>query len=708
MKLLLTAALFFLLQSGAATTFYISPAGSDINGNGSINNPWHSLFKATSAVTVPGSIIYVTAGTYIEIQQSSLAVGVSIEGEGNNSIIKSSLTADWTEILSLKSAVEGTNGNQHIRNLKFDGQHLSTYWAIRIIGRSKVEVDHITIIDFKSDGIFFDGKTDNTEGAPLIYAANNSFHDNIVKNCAAYNLSTGEYGRGALNIGGQENMLIYNNTITQNERPDGYNGWPIKYSLGGYLKGLKIFNNKIIKKPFAGLFGGDHGWDFSIELWHCMGGLEIYGNTFQGALDLVHVAKHNYSFGARIHDNTISQPQINSHYETGILFEKGVEAAVVENNIINNCSSGVEVFCEYNGGNAGGEPDLPYNPVIDLTIRNNQFTNISSYRGHGIFIDSGPFIDTDMHGVFIYNNTITASETGNPYWGISISGVQKASNIQINNNTIKNFGAACIFIDPASQIDSLSIEKNNLTGNGFANKPSFINGRPKNYIFRNNTLTNSVIFSFANLKMNFIRPFYYALKNTSPLKFIMFFALFFCIFFCAKENTYVYPLGLIAAAISILLNFEQDLLGEICISFYFIAMGLYGWTLWLKRDRRKHRIIRISTSGKKELILQFALFSISFLITFFSYRYFKNEFSIGTAPLTDAFVIASAFTGMWLTTQKKIESWYWWMAAALSAVILYYIENYLLICSIFCVLAVLALYGLYKWKKNAVISQKRS
>ena len=148
MKLLYTLFFFIIFHSSFATTYYISPNGSD-DGNGTISSPWKTLYRATNAVTIPESIIHINAGIYLEILQSKLAVGVSIEGEGNNSILKSTITADWQEMLSLVSDSEGTNGNQHISNLQFDGQSLSTYLAIRISGRSNVEVHHVTIINFK-------------------------------------------------------------------------------------------------------------------------------------------------------------------------------------------------------------------------------------------------------------------------------------------------------------------------------------------------------------------------------------------------------------------------------------------------------------------------------------------------------------------------------------------------------------------------------
>ena len=50
---------------------------------------------------------------------------------------------------------------------------------------------------------------------------------------------------GNLNIGAQEGMLVYNNTIIQNQRESGANGYCIKFYSYGYNKGLKIYNNTL-------------------------------------------------------------------------------------------------------------------------------------------------------------------------------------------------------------------------------------------------------------------------------------------------------------------------------------------------------------------------------------------------------------------------------------------------------------------------------
>ncbi len=708
-KILSALILFCCSINSFAAVYYISPAGSDEAGSGSAGNPWHSLYKATSTVNKPGDVIHVMAGTYFETNRCYLAEGVSVEGEGETSVIKSTLNADWVEVLRLYSEKEGTPGNQHISNLKFDGQNLTTYYGIQIIGRSNVEVHHITMVNFKSSGIFFDGRTDNVPAAPKVYATGNSFHDNIIHNCSAYNLSTGEFGRGALNIGGQEGMLVYNNTITQTERPDGYNGFPIKHSLNGHNKGLKIYNNIIQKKPFAGSFGGDHGWDFSIELWHCEGGLEIYGNTFQGALDLLHVAKHDYKFGAWIHHNNISQPEANRHYETGILFEKGVANAIVEDNTVNFCSSGVEVFCEYYANNEHFETDNPYNPVTDLVIRNNKFSNISNQKGFGVHIVSGPEAYADMNNIRIYNNTISANKQAPPYWGIAIQGIPVGKNIIIEGNTIEHFSAAAITINPAGQFDSLIIENNKFNHNGYGNKPAFVNGRPLNYRYKNNTEQNGEILSAVNIKINIIRPLYYDLKAMSIIELVSILCALFFIWFCRKENIYAFPVFILGCIAIIFIQLDLDIAGELPTSALFIAISIHSWVNWRKRNYKGHRKVRISIVSKKELAQQ-CLFFAGCLILLLLMRYWLKNFLVPEViliKLLKSAAYAGGLTGIWFAGYKKTNSWLWIAASVFCMVIISLYTNYILPSFYYFILFLLCLWCFYKWKRRFKLSQKR-
>ena len=259
-------------------TYYVSTTGNDAAA-GTSGAPWQTIVKAANTVPA-GSTIHVAAGTYTETQQIALPVGVCLEGDGATTIIKSTLTADWTALLRAASN-EGTDGHQHISNLKFDGQNLSTFWGIEVAGRSNVSIHDVTVVDFKDRGVLMTGRDDNQEGAPTQFATGLTFYNNTVLNSAAYDTPNGVYGRGCLNVGGTQGMLIYNNVITQNQRPEGFNGWPIKYLNGGFNRGLKIFENQLTKIPFTG-DPGSNGWDFAVEMFFDQG-TEFFNNVVSGA-----------------------------------------------------------------------------------------------------------------------------------------------------------------------------------------------------------------------------------------------------------------------------------------------------------------------------------------------------------------------------------------------------------------------------------------
>lgn len=459
MKKLLTLLFLCVALFSNATIFYIDPSGNDATGTGAIGNPWKTLSKATTAVTTVGDIIHVNAGTYVETVQCNLAAGVSIEGDGVTSIIKNNITTDWISILKLSSVSEGTDGNQHISNVKFDGQFTTgatgSAIAVEVIGRKNVSIHDNTFIDCRMRGINFAGRVDNNDGAPTIYATGNSFYNNIVTNCAEFNHSL-TAGFGCLNIGGQQGMLIYNNKISQTSRPNGYNGWPIKYFNGGYLNGCKIYNNTINKILNYTYLGGDN-WDFAIELFN-ESGLEIYSNTITGGgIDINFQTIGSYAFSAWIHDNTIVMPSQNTYLQTGITVEVNTDGVIIEKNIIDKVGVGI-LFTP-----------RPGNLIKNIVIRNNLITNIGMAEGTGFAIHLGQTTNANFKNITIYNNTFLENNVTPTWWGINLPSISSGSidSIFIKNNIMNGtISGAVVQGGSTVAITNLNISYNNFYLNG--------------------------------------------------------------------------------------------------------------------------------------------------------------------------------------------------------------------------------------------------
>lgn len=477
-KILLILLLCTGINAGA-TVWYISTTGNDATGSGTIAAPWRTLVKATTTVTTPGDIIHVYPGTYLEATRCNLAAGVSLKGDGPTSIIQGNFNTAFTEILWLESATEGTAGNQTIHDLTFDGRSQTTDWGVRINARTNVEVYNCTFKDFQSQGLMVWGRTDaNFQAAPTVYATGNKVHDCIFTNTSAADFI---YGRGALHVAGQDGMLIYNNTMTQNTRPAGQDGYLIK--MVDFNNGVKIYNNTITKSPYpyATPSYATNYWDFAIEIGDIEGG-EIYNNTIQGSIDANRIVKGAYPYGLYIHGNTIGFNSLPTYEQFGCVLEYGVEDAIIDSNTFKNVGQVVM-----------------FTPRENSIISNCRFTRNLCYSlgrvggwPEGIIqMQTGGGVNWYTLSDFkVQNNTFICATGGNGMgYGLSISNSQSITNLRYENNVLQGISGNTIIANTATPINTVN-ERNNCYFNNASNSPLWLSGSPTNYTSSGNITSN--------------------------------------------------------------------------------------------------------------------------------------------------------------------------------------------------------------------------
>jgi nicotinamide mononucleotide transporter len=197
------------------------------------------------------------------------------------------------------------------------------------------------------------------------------------------------------------------------------------------------------------------------------------------------------------------------------------------------------------------------------------------------------------------------------------------------------------------------------------------------------------------------QQFIEGMKNTRWYEYIAVFAGITSVWFSRLEHIWVYPTGLINTIIYIYISFKGGLLGEASVNFYYTVMSIYGWALWAKRDQQQAPLIHIGYSNKKWWAYQLLFFAGFYGIIFFSLTYLKKSFAPDAIPAADAFASATAFTGMWLMTKKKVESWYWWIATNIASAPLYFVKQYVFTSVYYVVLLVMAVFGLLEWIQRA-------
>lgn len=195
------------------------------------------------------------------------------------------------------------------------------------------------------------------------------------------------------------------------------------------------------------------------------------------------------------------------------------------------------------------------------------------------------------------------------------------------------------------------------------------------------------------------------LKATKPLEAVMVVMGIISVWFSRRENSWVYPTGLVNTIILTYTSFKGDLIGEACVNVYYTVMSIYGWWNWSRRTTASTPVVRITFSDKQEWMRQLLFFGVFYAVLFVLLTFLKKAFP-GALPAPDAFASATAFTGMWLMARKKVESWWWWMATNIASVPLYYVKGYAFTSVYYVVLLVMAIFGLVEWRRRARLANQ--
>jgi len=444
--------LFILFSSVAgATTYYISPTGSDSN-SGSSSSPWKTLSYACSKATVSGDIIHVNAGTYIESSQSRLSIGVSIVGDGVSSVIKSNYVGSKTSgLIALHSAAGNpVNGNQSISYLKLEGNNLLGKSAITVLYRYNVNIHHCTIANFDQRGIAFMNGDRYPNPPAYDYAADNKVYDCIITNCSHMDGGVYDSEYGSVWAFGQIRFLFYNNNCTETSRPvnsGSANGTILKTN---WMKAFKVYNNTFTKPD-----NNNTSWHFFLETWHYEGDCEIYGNTFNGCatVDICDVRPGPFTYGLKIYKNNflVAAPVASSYHGTqAIDFEEwgAVQSVYVYNNYFKNINTGIQL--DALGGNVN---DVLINGKVvfkDIYIHYNLFEGVGATNDpYSVPISVKPQGTNNIFfdNINITNNTMSSGTTNPSYCGISWQSGGVHSNIFIRNNIIKGFSQYPIILN---------------------------------------------------------------------------------------------------------------------------------------------------------------------------------------------------------------------------------------------------------------------
>jgi len=159
-----------------------------------------------------------------------------------------------------------------------------------------------------------------------------------------------------------------------------------------------------------------------------------------------------------------------------------------------------------------------------------------------------------------------------------------------------------------------------------------------------------------------------------------------------RNNVLLYPAGIISCCLSIFLLAESKLYAESGLNIYYLIMSVWGWMQWVKRSRTNEQL-PISRAGSRDWGIVAAICLGGFAVIFGV----LSRFTDSTSPIMDAFVSATAWSGMYLLAKRKVENWLLLNVSNIVAIPLLFYKGLFLYGLLTIVLFTVACFGYFKW-----------
>jgi len=168
-----------------------------------------------------------------------------------------------------------------------------------------------------------------------------------------------------------------------------------------------------------------------------------------------------------------------------------------------------------------------------------------------------------------------------------------------------------------------------------------------------------------------------------------------CVYLAAKNIIWNWPLAIISVSIYIFIFYEAHLFADMGLQFYFLAVNIYGWYFWSKKQAKQQKT-PVARIAKHEVI-----FSVLAIIAFTAILgSVLKKHTTASYPYLDSFCTACSFVAQFFMARKVIENWLLWVFIDIIYTGIYIFKGLHLTAVMYAIYVIIAFIGYLDWKKE--------
>ena len=168
-----------------------------------------------------------------------------------------------------------------------------------------------------------------------------------------------------------------------------------------------------------------------------------------------------------------------------------------------------------------------------------------------------------------------------------------------------------------------------------------------------------------------------------------------CVWLTMRARISNFPVGIANSAFFLVLFASARLWADAGLQIVFIVLGVLGWWQWLHRNDERSELT-VSRASRTLLLGCLGLTVVGTVVLTMVLRA-SND----VAPFWDALTTSLSLAAQWMLNRKKIETWWFWIAADCVYVPLYAVKALDLTALVYLLFLAMCIVGLRDWLRAA-------
>ncbi len=172
------------------------------------------------------------------------------------------------------------------------------------------------------------------------------------------------------------------------------------------------------------------------------------------------------------------------------------------------------------------------------------------------------------------------------------------------------------------------------------------------------------------------------------------------VFFLIRQSIKNWFFGILYILISFIIFWQSRLYGDFLLHIVYLVLNVYGWIHWAGKDSSEPLIVtRLSGQEVFRTIGTTVIGVILFAQLLIHIPSWFPAMEPASLPYWDSTTTIMSIIAMWLTTQKKIENWIYWLLIDILATGIYYYKELYFYSLLYFIYIFFAIWGLQAWRR---------